>query len=92
MIRTFKSKALGAYWKSGATRKLPVENAARISRMLRALNAAESPEDMRLPGYYFHPLEGKDKGRYSITVTGNWRITFGWDGADAITVDIKDYH
>jgi toxin HigB-1 len=92
MIRSFRSKALSALFASGRTGPLPVENSARVSRMLRALNAAERPEDVNLPGFRIHSLSGRYKGRYSITVTGNWRITFGWDGQDAIDVDIEDYH
>jgi toxin HigB-1 len=45
---------------------------------------------MNLPGYYFHRLKGVE--RYSVRVTGNWGITFGWEDADAIEVDLEDYH
>lgn len=92
MLRTFSHKGLRAFWESGSKAKLPVGNAARVSRMLRALNAAERPEDLNLPGYRFHRLTGDRRGRYSITVSGNWRITFGWDGNDATAIDIEDYH
>ena len=42
--------------------------------------------------YYFHALKGGDKGRYSIRVTGNWRITFAFEGIDAVILDLQDYH
>lgn len=58
--------------------------------MLRALDVATDPDQMDLPGYRYHALKGAK--RWSIRVTGNWRITFGWDGADAIDVDLEDYH
>ena len=58
--------------------------------MLRALDAAGRPEDANLPGFHFHRLQGAP--RWSIRVTGNWRITFAWDRADAIDVDLEDYH
>ena len=45
---------------------------------------------MNLPGYYFHSLESEL--RWSVRVTGNWRLTFGWDGGDAIDLDLEDYH
>ncbi|WP_246218592.1 type II toxin-antitoxin system RelE/ParE family toxin [Parasphingorhabdus halotolerans] len=67
-------------------------NVARVERILARLDAAPAPEDMNLPGYRFHGLKGKDKGRYAIDASGNWRITFAWDGKDAIDVDLKDYH
>jgi proteic killer suppression protein len=58
--------------------------------MLRALDAATGPEHVNLPSYHFHALRGVR--RWSIRVTGNRRITFGWDGADATDVDLEDYH
>lgn len=58
--------------------------------MLRALDAATRPEQMNLPGYYFHSLRGAR--RWSLRVNGNWRMTFGWDGVDAVDVDLEDYH
>jgi proteic killer suppression protein len=69
---------------------LSVSNEARIGRILRALDVATQPEQLNLPGYYFHRLRGE--ARWSARVTGNWRITFGWNGPDAIDVDLEDYH
>ena len=43
---------------------------------------------MNIPGYKFHPLLGDRKGIYAVTVTGNWRITFRFDGQDAIDVNL----
>jgi len=48
--------------------------------------------DMDLPGLQFHLLKGADKGRYSVWASGNWRVTFGWSGEDAIDIDLEDYH
>jgi toxin HigB-1 len=90
MIRTFRSKALRVYFETGKAGGLSVQNVARVGRMLRALDAAARPEHLNLPGYRFHALQGER--RWSIRVTGNWRITFGWDGADAIELDLEDYH
>src|SRR4051812_17680211 len=90
MIRSFRSKPLRMFFETGRADKLPASNDARISRMLRALHVAIKPEDLNLPGYYFHGLQGQP--RWSIRVTANWRITFGWDAADAIDIDLEDYH
>lgn len=90
MIRTFRSKALRVYFETGKAGGLSVQNVPRVGRMLRALDGAARPEHLNLPGYHFHGLHGER--RWSIRVTGNWRITFGWDGADAIDVDVEDYH
>ncbi len=60
--------------------------------MLDRLDAVLRPQDMNIPGYKFHPLTGDRKGTYAMTVTANWRITFRFGGADAIDVDLEDYH
>ncbi len=60
--------------------------------MLLTLDAATAPEQMDLPGYRFHPLKGDRKGHFAVDVSGNWRLTFGWQGMDAIDVDLEDYH
>ena len=85
-------KTLQRFFETGNPRGLSVQDDKRVSRILRALEAASRPEDMDLPGYRFHSLVGKDKGRYSVRVTGNWRITFGWDGENITDVDLEDYH
>jgi len=92
MIKSFKSKALREFFATGSARRLNVQNPARIGRILRALDDAERPEDMNLPGLRFHGLKGDQKGRYAVDASGNWRITFGFDGVDAIDVDLQDYH
>jgi proteic killer suppression protein len=73
-------------------RKIPADRAERIERMLDSLDAATHPEDMNLPGYRWHPLKGKRKGAYAVDVSGNWRLTFKFDGENAIEVDLEDYH
>jgi toxin HigB-1 len=90
VIRTFRSKALRVYFETGKSGGLSVQNVARVGRMLRVLDDATRPEHLNLPGYRFHALHGER--RWSIRVTGNWRITFGWDGADAVELDLEDYH
>jgi toxin HigB-1 len=92
MIRSFRSKALSRYYATGETAKLSVQNPARIRRILIALNDAKVPDDMNLPGMRFHGLKGQDRGRFAVDASGNWRITFGWDGEDAVDVDLEDYH
>lgn len=91
MIRSFRSKALKRFWDRGDRRLLPVENQERVRRQLLALDAASMPDDMNIPGFRFHGLNMVPK-RWSISASVNYRITFGWDGADAVDVDIEDYH
>jgi toxin HigB-1 len=90
VIRSFRSKALRVYFETGNARGLSVKNVARVKRMLLALDDATLPEHVNLPGFIFHSLRGER--RWSIRVTGNWRITFGWTGNDAVDVDLEDYH
>jgi proteic killer suppression protein len=92
VIRSFRSKALRRLVEDGDSSKLSVRNVDRLEILLRRLNAVKRPEHMNLPGFYFHPLKGQEKGRYSVRVTANYRLTFGWDGEDAIEVDLEDYH
>ena len=92
MIRSFRSKALRRFVEQGDASKLSVPNIRRVETILARLDSAMVPEDLNLPGYRFHGLKGKDKGRYAVDASGNWRITFGWDGKDAIDVDLEDYH
>jgi proteic killer suppression protein len=72
---------------------MPVHGAAleRAEDQLVALDAARQASDMDVPGWRFHPLRGKP-ARFSVRVSGNWRITFEFSAPDAIDVDIEDYH
>ena len=92
MIRSFRSKALAKYAATGNPKGLSVQKPDRIARLLKTLHAATRPEGMNTPGLRFHALKGKDKGRYAIWASENWRITFGWSGIDAVEVDLEDYH
>lgn len=92
MIQSFRNKPLQRFYETGSTRGLSVQDHKRVARILNALDAATTPEDMNLPGFHFHGLSGKDQGRFSVRVTGNWRVTFGWSGEDAVDVDLEDYH
>ena len=60
--------------------------------MLDRLDAAARPDDMNVPGWRFHPLHGARKGRWAVAVSGNLRLTFGFDGEDAVDVNLEDYH
>jgi toxin HigB-1 len=92
MIRSFRNKGLERFAETGDPSKLSVQNIGRVERILQALLVSRDAEEMNLPGYHLHALSGRDKGRFSVRVTGNWRITFGWDGEDAVDVDLEDYH
>lgn len=92
MIRNFRHRGLERFFRRTDYRGIPAKNAPRIERMLDRLDAALKPEDMNLPGYKFHRLKGDQRDTYAISVTGNLRMTFRFDGEDAIDVDLEDYH
>jgi len=76
----------------GDPSKFSVQSPGRIRRILLTLDAAKMPEGMNLPGFRFHALKGQQRGRYAVDASGNWRVTFAWDGEDAVDVDLEDYH
>jgi proteic killer suppression protein len=59
---------------------------------LAALDTAQELDDMDIPGFKLHPLKGKMKGRWSISVSGNWRVTFEFRDGNAFVLDYEDYH
>jgi toxin HigB-1 len=92
MIKSFKSKPLRAFWEKGDAFKIAVALRERINRRLDALDRAQAPEDMKIPGFDFHGLSGSRKGTYTVHVNGPFCITFRWDVTDAIDVDLENYH
>ena len=59
---------------------------------LAALDTAQTIQDMDIPGFRLHPLKGKLKGRWAISVSGNWRLTFEFKDGDVYLLDYEDYH
>ena len=92
MIRIFKHKGLARFFETGFKSGIQAQHAERLRLILGRLSAAAKPEDMGLPGLRLHPLKGKRKGTWAVWVSGNWRITFRFVGADAEVVDYEDYH
>lgn len=92
MIRSFRHKGLDAFFTKDDRRKVSADRIERINRQLDRLDAAKMPQDMNLPGWGFHELKGNRKGTYAVSVSGNLRITFRFDGSHAIDVDLEDYH
>lgn len=92
MIRTFRSKALRQFWTRSDVSGLRPDWARKVERLLDGLDRARRPEDLDFPGSGFHALKGDLKGRYALTVSRNWRLTFGWVDDDATDVDLEDYH
>ncbi|KZK32395.1 peptidase [Delftia sp. GW456-R20] len=92
MIKSFRHKGLQRYFETGSKAGIQAAHASRLRLQLAALNHATKPEDMSAPAWSLHSLKGDKKGHWAITVNGNWRIVFTFDGTDAILVDYLDYH
>jgi Plasmid maintenance system killer protein len=90
MIKSFRHKGLARLFADGSTKGIRQDLVARCERRLAALNAAKVPEDLNIPGFNFHSLQGKPK-RYSVHVNGPFCITFEWDNG-AFNVDLENYH
>ena len=92
MIRLLRHKGLREYYETGNKRGINPDHASRLARILDRLDASVQPSDMDLPGYHLHQLSGRKKGIWSVRVSGNWRITFTFEGEDATDIDYLDYH
>lgn len=68
------------------------KHAKRLRMLLAALDTAQTIGDMDVPGFKLHPLKGQGKGRWSIWVNGNWRVTFEFRDGHAYVLNYEDYH
>ena len=92
MILRFRHKGLEHLFTSGDTRGVNAQHANRLRRLLGSLSTATSPLNMNIAGYRLHPLTGERKGEWAVSVSGNWRLVFRFDGENATDVDLVDYH
>lgn len=90
-IRGFRHKGLEDLYRSGKNRRVGSEIIRKCIWVLQLLDVASGPEEMKVAGLRFHALQGKPP-RWSVRVTGNYRITFGWLEEDALEVDLEEYH
>lgn len=92
MIKTFRHKGLESFYSTGSKAGIQAKHADKIRLVLGRLSASREPRDMNLPGLRLHPLIGKQEGFWAVDVSGNWRITFRFEGLDVFDVDYLDYH
>jgi proteic killer suppression protein len=92
MIKSFLHKGLKRYYETGSKSGIQAQHAKRLRLQLTALDTATSIDDMDIPGFKLHTLKGKDKGRGSIWVNENWRITFEFRDGHAHVLNYEDYH
>lgn len=91
MIRTFKHAGLEKFYKTGSKAGIQPEHATKLSQRLLALDAAKHPLAMNIPGWDLHELKGIKAGIWSIRVDRMWRLTFQFDGENAVQIDYLDY-
>jgi toxin HigB-1 len=92
MIRSFRHKGLELLFEDGSRRGVRAGHADRIERILARLDQASEPRHMDLPGFRLHPLKGEWAGFWAVSVSGNWRVVFRFEGGHARDVGLTDYH
>lgn len=92
MIRSFRHKGLEAFYRRDSKAGIQPHHGNRLHAQLTALDSATCAEEMNFPAWRLHPLTGELSGFWAITVNGNWRLIFRFDGEDAELVDYLDYH
>ena len=92
MIQSFLHKGLRKLFETGSTAGVQASHAKRLRFQLTALDTAQKIEDMDISGFRLHPLKGEMKGRWSISVNGNWRLTFEFKDGNAYVLNYEDYH
>ena len=92
MIRSFSHAGLEKFFRTGSKAGIQPKHARKLENQLAALNRAAHPMDMNLPGWDLHPLKGDLEGHWAVSVSGNWRMTFRFEGSDAEVVSYQDYH
>jgi proteic killer suppression protein len=92
MIKTFRHKGLETFFRTGSKAGIQPHHAVKLRILLTTLDSAKHPEDMNAPNWRLHPLSGDLAGLYAVTVNGNWRMVFAFQGENAELVDYLDYH
>lgn len=92
MIKSFKHKGLKALFEKNQSKGIRQDHVPKLRRLLARLDEADVVDDMNIPGFGLHPLKGESKGRWSVWVNGNWRMTFEFKDGHAYVLDYEDYH
>lgn len=80
------------FFERGDESRIHAGHRETVRDILARLNASFGPQDMDLSGFRLHPLKGKDKGFWAVTIRANWRIIFRFEDGQAVDVDYLDYH
>jgi toxin HigB-1 len=91
-MKSFRHKGVEQFFRSGSKAGILPHHAERLRRQLFALDNTKFPKDMNAPGWRLHLLRGELENHRSVDVSGNWRLTFAFEGANVVLVDYQDYH
>lgn len=92
MIQSFRHKGLRKLFETGSSVGVQASHSKRLRMQLAALDTAHTIDDMDVPGLALHPLKGSMRGRWAVSVSGNWRLTFEFKDGNAYVLDYEDYH
>jgi proteic killer suppression protein len=92
MIESFRHDGLEQFFVTGSRAGIQPKHAPRLRLQLGQLDAATVPADMDRPGWRFHPLKGTLVSHYAVWVDKSWRLTFAFQGSNAVLVDYQNYH
>jgi proteic killer suppression protein len=91
MIKSFRHNGLKAFYDTGSKAGIQPHHASKLKRQLIRLNVAKDASYMNMPGGDLHPLTKDLIDHYSVSVNGNWRLTFKCEDEDAVLVDHQDF-
>ena len=92
MIMSFRHKGLRKLFETGSAAGVLAAHKIRLRMQLTALNTAMTIDDMDIAGFRLHPLKGEMRGRWAISVNGNWRLSFEFKDGNVFILDYEDYH
>ncbi len=92
MILSFRHRGLRALYNGRGAQRVAPEHVRKLTRILAVLDRSNTPQDVNLPGFRLHQLTGQLAGHYAVSVSGNWRVTFRFEGGHVLDVDYVDYH
>jgi toxin HigB-1 len=92
VIKSFRHTGLERFFRTGSKAGIQPKHAGRLRLQLGRLDGATSAADMNMPGWDWHPLTGNLAGLWAVKVNKNWRLTFTFEGTNAVLVDYQDYH
>ena len=83
VINSFRHRGLEKFFRTGSKAGIQPKHAARLRLQASDMNAS---------GWKLHQLAGTLAGHWAVSVSGNWRLTFSFEGEDAALEDYQDYH